>query len=281
MFHQAWKCSKEINMRFHILSRAIFLVGFTCVAQAATDRLPATLPAGEPNPGVVCPSDATGRTADALECKEVRGRTFWTVRSSNPTPEMRGQAQGSSVPQELVDRMRSGGLVIFMRHTHTDWTQTAIENPRQASMISDLALISNCAAQRNLVDYGRDQARQIGQNIARLRIPIEAVIASPFCRTRETAGLMDVGPTRIDYGLFDTFAMSGDPQVDTIRAALRNHLSSPVVNGNRILVGHALNITQATGDGMPSEGEMMIYEPLGQNFRLLGRIQSVQWAGLN
>ncbi len=48
----------------------------------------------------------------------------------------------------------------------------------------------NCVQQRNLTDRGRDEARTIGAAINRLHIPIGAVLASPFWRTRETAQLI-------------------------------------------------------------------------------------------
>jgi phosphohistidine phosphatase SixA len=46
------------------------------------------------------------------------------------------------------------------------------------------------ARQRNLTDAGRADARAIGAAIRALGIPIGRVLASPFCRTRETAELI-------------------------------------------------------------------------------------------
>ena len=47
----------------------------------------------------------------------------------------------------------------------------------------------DCASQRNLTDKGRGEARAIGEHVKRLGIPIGTVLASPFCRTMETARL--------------------------------------------------------------------------------------------
>jgi phosphohistidine phosphatase SixA len=41
--------------------------------------------------------------------------------------------------------------------------------------------------QRNLTDKGRAEAREIGAHVKRLGIPVDEVLASPFCRTVETA----------------------------------------------------------------------------------------------
>ena len=76
--------------------------------------------------------------------------------------------------------MRDGGLILYFRHTSTDFGQ----NDDQMTGYED------CARQRNLTDRGRDEARAIGAAIERLRIPIGDVLASPFCRTRETAQLI-------------------------------------------------------------------------------------------
>src|SRR5258708_31801027 len=88
------------------------------------------------------------------------------------------QAWGQSDPS-LLAKLREGGYVLYMRHTSTDFSQ----NDTSSRSFED------CANQRNLTDKGRDEARAIGQHIKRLRIPVGTVLASPFCRTMETARL--------------------------------------------------------------------------------------------
>jgi hypothetical protein len=80
----------------------------------------------------------------------------------------------------LLAALKEGGLVLYFRHTSTDFGQ----NDDQMSGYAD------CARQRNLTDSGREEARQIGAAIRRLGIPVGEVRASPFCRTRETAQLI-------------------------------------------------------------------------------------------
>src|SRR5262249_50908490 len=80
----------------------------------------------------------------------------------------------------LLAALRQGGLIIYFRHTSTDFGQ----NDDQMTGYED------CARQRNLTEQGRDEARQIGAAIERLHLPIGEVLASPFCRTMETARLM-------------------------------------------------------------------------------------------
>ena len=80
----------------------------------------------------------------------------------------------------LGDALRRGGHVIYFRHAATDFSQN------DAAMTS----FEDCARQRNLTDAGRDDAREIGAAIKRARIPVGEVLASPYCRTMETARLI-------------------------------------------------------------------------------------------
>ena len=80
---------------------------------------------------------------------------------------------------ELLSQLREGGYVLYLRHTSTDFSQND----------SRMTSFEDCASQRNLTDQGRDEARAIGEHVKRLKIPIGEVLASPFCRTMETARL--------------------------------------------------------------------------------------------
>src|SRR5216684_6878924 len=93
-------------------------------------------------------------------------------RSSLPSREL--------PPAELLSELRKGGYVLYFRHAATDFSQ----NDERMKSYED------CANQRNLIDRGRAEARAVGAAIRELRIPIEPVLASPFCRTVETAQLI-------------------------------------------------------------------------------------------
>lgn len=77
-----------------------------------------------------------------------------------------------------MNLLRQGGYVIYFRHTKTDFSQK-----------DTVADYDNCAGQRNLTDEGRTQAKDIGVAMKVLGIPVGRVVASPYCRTRETAQL--------------------------------------------------------------------------------------------
>ena len=58
----------------------------------------------------------------------------------------------AQVDPAIVAKLREGGLVLYMRHTSTDFSQN------DAAMTS----YEDCAHQRNLTDKGRAEAREIG-----------------------------------------------------------------------------------------------------------------------
>jgi hypothetical protein len=66
-----------------------------------------------------------------------------------------------TVDPSIVATLREGGLVLYMRHTSTDFSQN------DAAMTS----YEDCAHQRNLTEKGRAEAREIGAQLKRLAIP--------------------------------------------------------------------------------------------------------------
>src|SRR5918992_252653 len=150
---------------------------------------------------------------------------------------------------ELLNRLREGGYVLYLRHTSTDFSQND----------SRMTSYEDCATQRNLTDQGRDEARAIGEHVKRLKIPIGEVLASPFCRTMETARLAfgkatatnDVrgGPATNDGGRY---------------GALQKLLSSAVPKGeNRVISSHGNPFHALAGAPYLAEGEMAVVRPEG------------------
>lgn len=143
----------------------------------------------------------------------------------------------AAAPPDLVGLLRQGGLVIFLRHA-----ETGPPNPDQAQ-----AIIGDCATQRPLNDQGRAQAQDIGGAFRALRIPVAEVLASPFCRTLETAVLaFGVGVPEPALGL---------PRHvdDAARHAMGRDLLTlaarvPAAPGKLVLVGHSYHLI---GAGLP------------------------------
>jgi phosphohistidine phosphatase SixA len=172
-------------------------------------------------------------------------------------------------PQALVEELRGGGYVLFLRHTATDQAERDVAG----------APIHDCERQRNLNEAGREQAREIGEAIRALELPIGPIVASEYCRTLETARLAfdRVVPDPLLSGL----PGPDEDEYDEYVAALRELLGDPPPAGsNRIVVGHIKNL-KAAANVEVDEGGTAVFEPLGDGeFRLAGRIPAAVWPQL-
>lgn len=162
----------------------------------------------------------------------------------------------------LVKQLREGGYVLYLRHTSTDFSQND----------SRMTSFEDCASQRNLTDRGRDEARAIGEHVKRLKIPIGEVLASPFCRTMETAQLAFGRATA-------TNDVRGGPVEGSRYGALRKLLSSQVPKGtNRVISSHGNPFVALAGPPYLAEGEIAVVRPEGgERFSVIARIPLTGW----
>ena len=185
----------------------------------------------------------------------------WPALAADPPPDALSGAA-------LLEALRSGGLILYFRHTSTDFGQ----NDDAMSGYKD------CARQRNLTDRGRDEARRIGAAIKRLNIPVGDVLASPFCRTRETAQLI-FGRATVSPAVRGGPAR---PDTEDRYAELRKLLSTRPRAGTDLAIASHGNPFHAVADTTYlAEGEAAIIEPLGaQGFRIVARITKDGWSAL-
>ena len=138
------------------------------------------------------------------------------------------------------------GHVVLMRHAEAPGTG----DPANFRL-------GDCATQRNLGERGRDQARRLGEEFRRRAIPVALVLTSQWCRTRETAELMAIGPVEDEpTALNSFFGRPGERNAAT--AALRRRLAAlPGEAGTVVMVTHQVNITALTGV-FPASGETVV-----------------------
>jgi virginiamycin B lyase len=170
----------------------------------------------------------------------------------------------------LGDALRRGGLVLVLRHAATDFSK-----PDQ-----DPVDLADCATQRNLSAQGRADARAIGRGVRRLKLTIGKVLASPYCRTRETARLA-FGRLSISRALLNTVSATHDAAWRSQIVAARRLLGTiPTKPRLTVLVTHGSVVGDTTGHAL-EEGETLVFRPLGRSrFRLLGRILPGEWSKL-
>jgi phosphohistidine phosphatase SixA len=167
----------------------------------------------------------------------------------------------------LLAALRGGGYVLYFRHAATDFSQ----NDEKMKRYED------CADQRNLIDKGRADARAAGAAIRELRIPVGRVLASPFCRTVETAQLL--------FGRAEKMQeVRGGPPVPAGSdryAELRKILATPVRPGsNLVVVSHGNPFYSVAGAPYLAEGEAAVIRPLGTDFQVFARVPVDRWERL-
>jgi len=156
---------------------------------------------------------------------------------------------------ELLAALRAGGYVIYFRHADTDHSR---QDQRPVNP-------DDCATQRLLSDKGRANSRAIGEAIRALDVPIGSVLASPLCRTVETAILV-FGSAEKSMATRDS---GPEPAGSPGRyAALRALLSTaPPMGKNTAIIGHGYPYYVLIGKGqMLEEGEAAIVRPHGTSF---------------
>lgn len=115
--------------------------------------------------------------------------------------------------------------------------------------------LGDCATQRNLDDRGRAQARALGAAIRAAGITVDHLLTSQWCRSAETARLLDLGPVKEEPALNSFFADRSTREAQT--SATRALLAALPAGETAVLVSHQVNITALTGI-YPRSGEMVI-----------------------
>ena len=159
---------------------------------------------------------------------------------------------------ELWELLRKGGQVVMIRHA---LTEAGVGDP-QGFRLSD------CTTQRNLSEEGRAHAKRIGEAFRLHRVPVDEVLASPWCRCVETASLAfdkaDLLPA-----LANLFGRSENRERQV--EELTRLVGTPRTGGNLVLVTHGSTILALTRIPV-SMGEIMVITPQGDGrFALAGR----------
>ena len=127
--------------------------------------------------------------------------------------------------------------------------------------------LGDCATQRNLDERGRAQARALGAEMRARGITFDAVYASQWCRARETAELMAVGPV-VETPALNSFF--GDFSLRDSRTATARDLLAES-DGRVMLVSHQVNISALTGQSTRS-GEVLIARRGADGLEVLGSV---------
>lgn len=175
--------------------------------------------------------------------------------------------------QTLIEALQQGGYNLYFRHEATDWSQ------RDAVHQKDDWLSCDGARIRQLSEQGRQRAQQTGKAMRSLNIPVSEVLASPYCRTMETARQLGLGEVQVSTDVINLRVAEYFGGRETVIATARKLLARrPADGSNRVIVAHG-NIVQAATPYYIGEGEVVIFKPDGEgHFTFVGQMTPNQWA---
>lgn len=174
---------------------------------------------------------------------------------------------------DLATRLRAGGHNIYFRHSLT----------LRADQPDDD--VTSCAKQRNLTEAGVALAREIGQRIHALHVPVGAVLSSPYCRCVDTARWAFDRVAVADWLETDGDADGAPERARLLR--LKAALAAPPVAGsNAVFVAHGNNLAGLARlhrwPPLPiEEAEAVILRPDGTSIpELVARLKGTEWRGV-
>ena len=131
--------------------------------------------------------------------------------------------------------------------------------------------VNDCSTQRNLSDAGRRQARDMGAALRQNKVDVRRVLSSPWCRSRETAELMKLGPVRTMMRFGSTFTASSAVTQRRESLALKTIARHSNRSGVVVVSSHQANIVDLTGIA-PTSGEGIVVRYTGSKLTVIGRV---------
>lgn len=185
-----------------------------------------------------------------------------TLAQTKGLPDPRYELKGDAV----IRALQGGGYTLIFRHT-TRSPKVTESNER--------IVIADCTTQIPLSDLGKAQALGIGESMRKLKIPIGETIASPFCRTMDTARAI-AGSARAEDAVLGHVNADFQNPMDFTR--LRKIMITPPQRGtNRIIVGHSSAFDNMAGDPSLEEGECGIFKIVDGRPVLVARALVEDW----
>ena len=152
----------------------------------------------------------------------------------------------------LEEALKRSGTVLFIRHA----LAPGFGDPSHFD-------VSLCETQRNLNTKGKKQAKAIGSAFRLAGYSGEPVLTSPWCRCRETAVLMNIGPVEKFSGLSSFF--ENHVERSTTLSQLKKRISQILPSSTPIvMVTHQVVISAITGIA-PISGGAVLYDPRKRN----------------
>jgi phosphohistidine phosphatase SixA len=157
--------------------------------------------------------------------------------------------------RDLLEALRRGGFVIFVRHAEQ----------------GALPQVEDCEVTM-LMPEGLAQAAKLGETIRRAGIPADPPITSPLCRALQTARQLGLGTPVPEPGLI--------PDADREKVEVRDRLLStpPRPGRNTLLVGHITSAPEGK-KLMTDKTGLIVFRPDGAGGRaVIAHVLPDTWA---
>lgn len=191
----------------------------------------------------------------------------------SPGEQANANFQDKMTAAELLNALRRGGFVIYIRHAQTE--------KDYADQIN--AVMGDCSTQRMLSEVGWQQSRAIGAAFRQHSIPVGDVISSQYCRAWQTADLA--------FGKYEKNAALNFPKAEDytpeqeaeMKAQLTPLLTAtPKAGTNTVIVGHDDLFEAATGIYPAPQGMAYVVKPDGKGgFELIANLLPDEWEKLS
>lgn len=161
---------------------------------------------------------------------------------------------------DLATRLQQSGHVLMLRHAHSP----GFGDPAHFK-------VDDCTTQRNLDAAGRAQATAIGEWLRRQGVRDARVYASQWCRSQETARLINLGPVTPLPALNSFFGREQE-RMSRLVALNAFFARQPVDGPLIILVTHFVNIQAIAGSGVGAGEGVLLQLQAGKAPHVVGRM---------
>lgn len=173
----------------------------------------------------------------------------------------------------LLELLKAGGLVLFMRHAHADVGEDQYQNRE---------FWKDCSQQRQLSPRGMVDASTVGVFLRAHAIPVSRIAAGHLCRAQKSAELLRLGPVQTSEGLNDfmTWMSMGKDRKDLVEAYRRELSTPPEPGSNTVLVSHAQRGAYAAHPMLDliEMGTVAVFRPMGAGrFELIATLRPADW----
>ena len=182
-----------------------------------------------------------------------------TEGSTQPYPYPKMEPARTLGGKALLDALRNGGYVLYMRHTETG------------------TVTPNCNAS-NLTPRGERDSARVGAALKSLAVPLSRIASSPVCRVQDTARTLGLG----EFDLAEDLAnVPLQPGYDFHTARGKLIATVPAKGKNALLVSHMQSGNDISQAIYLDFGEIVIFRPDGAGASAaVGRMRVDDWVSL-